>query len=382
MRRGRRSRPGRERPPQTAGRCGRGDGLGPCLLLEGMPRPADGRCRRRRPGVHGAARRDDDAESRETAGVVRDVRHEQGRRRQGPEDIRLLDANCRRRGRVGRRDRYGDGERGRRRRRRRCGGGRSRHRRGSRSRCRRLRVRFDDRRRCRYRCRHRCRCRCGRGRCRRLLGRGRLRSGLRPGRRRHRGRLGGRRRRRGRGRGLRGRRRRHRRGGRRHGRRPAEQAERVDVALLVRVRAHAEVDVRPLDLGRAARADRADRVTLGDRRALGDVERAEMRQRDVVAVAGEDRQRPPARGDGSREGDGAARGRDDRAARGRADVDAPVLAARVRVRGVERERREHRAVHRPRPGTEQGDAEQEEQSDETHAGSPFVVRMENESGAD
>ena len=74
---------------------------------------------------------------------------------------------------------------------------------------------------------------------------------------------------------------------------------------------------------------------LGDRRALRDGDRAEVRERDGVAVRGLDRHRLAVRGHGSREADRARCRRDHRlACRVRADVDAAMLARGVRVRLV------------------------------------------------
>jgi hypothetical protein len=165
-----------------------------------------------------------------------------------------------------------------------------------------------------------------------------------------------------------GRRRRSSRGGRRRGsrgqgrgrrrREQRQQAERVEVALVVRVQADAQVNVRNVELGRPARADRPHRRTLREDGALRDVEGAEMRERDGERVSREDRDALTARGHRPGERHLSGRRRDDRRSRRGADVDAAVLATRVRVRRIERERREHRAGHGPRPRARGRDPQQ------------------------
>ena len=130
--------------------------------------------------------------------------------------------------------------------------------------------------------------------------------------------------------------------GRRHGRRRRsrarrEQRERVDVALRLRRQAHAEVDIRLLDLGVAARADRADRRALRDGGVRGDRDRAQMRQRHRVAVGRLDRDALPRGRHRAGEGHRARGGCDHGGAGSAADVDAPVLAARIRMARIEDE---------------------------------------------
>lgn len=225
-----------------------------------------------------------------------------------------------------------------------------------------------------------------RGRLRRRLGdlgglggrlghrRGR-RSGIR-GRHGHRRRLG--RRRRGRRDGRRGRRRLgyrrlHRLGGRgirrdglrgsvRHGSRRrvarGQDRERVDVAVVVRGRPHAEVDVRFRHFWHTARADRPDDVSLAHDDAAHHVDRAQVRERDGEAVGRLDRQALAARRHRARERDrpGPRRAHGP-TRRGRAHVNAAVLAARVGV-AAEDERAQHRSVGRPGPGAGGGCAGQ------------------------
>ena len=246
------------------------------------------------------------------------------------------------------------------------------HGRGGRRGCRR---RHDDRGRAlgsrgRRRGRHSRRRRRG---CSRLRRRGRSR-----GRRRSRSR-----RRRGRRRARSGRRSRHRcgrrrgcrrgrRGGRRSGGPRRKVGERVAVTLRVGGDADAEVDVRPVDLGVAARPDRGDAVALGHRGARRDRQRAEMRERDREPVGGRDRESAARARHRSREGDGAARGRAHGLTGGRADVDAAVLPGGVRLRRVEDEGLEDAAARRPRPGAsdrrceERGHGRDEEKTTHRH----------------
>ena len=67
---------------------------------------------------------------------------------------------------------------------------------------------------------------------------------------------------------------------RRRGRRTGDrqEAERVEVALLVGRDPDTEVDVRHVELGRAARPDGADGRSFADGRVARDGERAEMRE--------------------------------------------------------------------------------------------------------
>ena len=148
-----------------------------------------------------------------------------------------------------------------------------------------------------------------------------------------------------------------------------QERERIEVAVVVGIRPDAEVDVRDGQLRRAARADGADRVPLPDRRALRDRHRTEMGEGHGERVPGQDRDRLAAGGNAAGERDDARCRSDDRRAGGAADVDAAVLPARVRMRGIEHERCEHGPGHRPRPGAGRGDGKQEEQDherDSTH----------------
>ncbi len=127
-----------------------------------------------------------------------------------------------------------------------------------------------------------------------------------------------------------------------------QEKERVEVPLWVGGLADAEVHVRDGLLGHPARAHRTNGVTLGDGRPTPDGHRAEMQQRDGVAVRRLDRDRPPAGRHGSGERDNAAGRRDNRGTSSRADVDTTVEAARVRI-GAEAERVQNRPLNRPGP---------------------------------
>jgi hypothetical protein len=137
-----------------------------------------------------------------------------------------------------------------------------------------------------------------------------------------------------------------------------QQAERVDVALRFGGDPDAEVEMRRDGDRVGALAHGPDDGALRHDRAAGDAERAELEQRDRVAVRGLDRQRAAASRHGAGERDGAGRGCPHLGAHGRAEVDAAVLPARVGV-GGEGERAQQWAVDRPGPGTRgRSDAEQ------------------------
>jgi hypothetical protein len=226
------------------------------------------------------------------------------------------------------------------------------------------------------RSRSRSRCRGGHGglrdRCRRAHGRSGHR-GDRHGRRGGRGRRsshrsrsgdGTRRSRRSRGRGGRL---------RRSGHRARRQvAEWIDVALRLGRETDPQVHIGACDLGVAARADRADRVPLGDRRILRDANRAEVRERDGEPVGRGDRDAPARARD--RAGEGHRPG--GRRTHGRTclggDVDPAMLARGVRVRRVERELLDDGAGDGPGPGLrgrrgeERGNGRDEKQATHRH----------------
>ena len=159
------------------------------------------------------------------------------------------------------------------------------------------------------------------------------------------------------------RRRRRRRGSRSRSRRRRRLAarrqvcQRVEVALRVGGRPEAEVHVSAGDLGGAARTGEADHVPLGEGRAFGCAERAEVRERDREPVGRRDRDRLAGAGDRAGERHRAGGGRTHGLARLGADVDPAVLARRVRVRRIEDERLQDVAAGRPRPGAGAGGQE-------------------------
>jgi hypothetical protein len=222
----------------------------------------------------------------------------------------------------------------------------------------------------------------GPARRRRRVGRGgRASDGRRRGRCRHGcSRRGGRvtrrrgRRRRGRRHGL----------GRRRSRNAGRQEpERVEITLLVGRDPDPEVDVRGLHLGIAARADRADRVALGDRCTLGDDDRTEVREGDRIAVGGEDGDALAGGRHGSRERDRAALRRDNGCARIAGEVDAAVLPRGVRMGRIEGKRLHDRACRGPGPRSCGRDEKQRRQHgsrnhvSHRHLPRSLVVRSEN-----
>jgi hypothetical protein len=146
-----------------------------------------------------------------------------------------------------------------------------------------------------------------------------------------------------------------------------QEAERIDVALFVRGRTHAELEVRLAHPGIVRRSDRPDAVALGDSRALLDRDRPQMRERHRPTVRGLDRHDPAALRHRAREGGDPGRGRDYRFAERARDVDAPVLPRCVRTLRVERERLQHDAGDRPRPGASSGRAGERKHQDKQGA---------------
>jgi hypothetical protein len=91
------------------------------------------------------------------------------------------------------------------------------------------------------------------------------------------------------------------------------------------------MDVRDVVLRHAGRPGLGHRVALVDSVAATYEERAEVRERDLVAVGGDDRESRPVRRDATGERDLAARRRSNDAGAVERDVDPPMLPARVRV---------------------------------------------------
>jgi hypothetical protein len=134
------------------------------------------------------------------------------------------------------------------------------------------------------------------------------------------------------------------------------------------------MDVRRRHLGIAGRADRPDAVALGDRRALADRDRAEVRERYVVAVGGRDRDRPARGRHRPRERHRSRGRRDDKAAGVSRDVDASMLTARVGMGRIEAEGLEDSPVDRPAPGRRRGD--EDERSHESREQETYESRHE------
>jgi hypothetical protein len=99
----------------------------------------------------------------------------------------------------------------------------------------------------------------------------------------------------------------------------------------------------------AARADDADRLALRHDRAPADEERAEMQERDGVAVGRLNGDREPVRRDPADERHRSGGRRDHRVTERPLDVDPTMLAREERVLLVKREPLQHRPRNRPRP---------------------------------
>jgi hypothetical protein len=139
-------------------------------------------------------------------------------------------------------------------------------------------------------------------------------------------------------------------GGRRRGRPRRQEGQRIDVSLILARRAQPEVDVRLREVDDAARADRADRGAFGQVGAARDADRAKVDERRRKAERCLDRHRLAAgRNRAGERHRTVRRGEHGRAGR-RTEIDAAMLARRVRMSCVEGEGAEHRPVDRPRPG--------------------------------
>ena len=136
-----------------------------------------------------------------------------------------------------------------------------------------------------------------------------------------------------------------------------QQGQGIDVALRIARHAQAEVHVRLRQFDDTARADRPHHRRFSHERAARHPDGAEVDERGRVPERRLDRHRLPAGRHRPGKGHHTLRGGEHRAAAGRAKVDAAVLAACVRMRVVEQERPQHRAVDRPRPGARIGDGE-------------------------
>jgi hypothetical protein len=131
-----------------------------------------------------------------------------------------------------------------------------------------------------------------------------------------------------------------------------QQAERIHVALRIARDPNAEVDVR---LRATLRADGPHDRPLADERAALDTDRAEVEQRRRVAEGRLNRDRPASGRDRARKRHHALSGSEDPGASGRAQINSPMLAARIGLRAIEDEGSQDGAVNRPAPGSGNGD---------------------------
>jgi len=134
------------------------------------------------------------------------------------------------------------------------------------------------------------------------------------------------------------------------GRPRRQERQRVDVALVVRGHTHTEVDERLGQVDDAARPHRSDDSTFAHGRAALDADRAEVDERRGVPGRRLNGDGLAARRHGPREGDHARRRREDFGPARRADVDAAMLAGRIRMGVIERERMQDGSIDRPGPG--------------------------------
>jgi hypothetical protein len=128
-----------------------------------------------------------------------------------------------------------------------------------------------------------------------------------------------------------------------------QERERVDVALLVTRRAQAEVDVRLAWLGGSTWADGSYDAAFVDVLSARHADRPQVDERPRIAERCLNRHGLAPGRHGPGEGDDSLRRSAHRAPARGAHVDATVLARRVWVRLVERERPQNRSGDRPRP---------------------------------
>jgi hypothetical protein len=164
------------------------------------------------------------------------------------------------------------------------------------------------------------------------------------------------------------RRRSHVRDGRRPGRRRCDagrqQGQRIDVALRIARDSRAEVHVRNGQVDDAARTDRPNHRRFSHERAARYSDRPEVDESRRVSKRRLDRHGLPSRRNRSGERHHTLYWGEDRAAAGRAEVDTSVLAGRVRVRVVEAEWAQHRAVDGPGPGLRSRDGKRTRANDQ------------------
>jgi|tagenome__1003787_1003787.scaffolds.fasta_scaffold20964453_2 hypothetical protein len=128
-----------------------------------------------------------------------------------------------------------------------------------------------------------------------------------------------------------------------------QEREGVDVALLLARDAQPEVHERRVEVDDSTRPDGSDDSTFADPGAAYDLDRAQVHERRRVAGRRLDRDRLAAGRHGACEAHDPVGGRAHVRAGGSTEIQAAMLAGRVRMRAVERERPEHRAVDRPGP---------------------------------
>jgi hypothetical protein len=157
---------------------------------------------------------------------------------------------------------------------------------------------------------------------------------------------------------------------------PREERQRIDVPVRFGRQPYSQMDVCHGMLGLARRADGADDVALGDRRADADGDRAEVDERDREPIRGANREREAGTGHEPRKADTARRRGPYLRSRRSRDVDPAMLSTGVRV-VVGLKAAKHRPVDRPGPGTGRRSREQREheRAQQHHAAS--VARFAN-----
>jgi hypothetical protein len=129
-----------------------------------------------------------------------------------------------------------------------------------------------------------------------------------------------------------------------------QQGQGIDVALWIARDARAEVHVRIGQVNDATRTNCPYHRRFAHERAARYSDRSEVNKRGRVSKRRLNRHRLPTSRNGSGERHHTLCRGEHRAAAGRAEVDTSVLAGRVRMRVVEPEGAQHRAVDGPRPG--------------------------------
>jgi hypothetical protein len=166
---------------------------------------------------------------------------------------------------------------------------------------------------------------------------------------------------------------------RRSGLPDGQQRKRVEIPVRIGGQADAEMDVWLRSLWLAARADRPHDLSIADSRSNGQGNRSQVDEGDGIPVLGADRQAEPLARQPAGVGDDPLGRSAYFGSRRRADVDAAVLTARIRVAAGD-ERAEHRPLDRPAPRSRmRGMGEAEEQHG--HQDAQAVARCENHAPA-